>query len=173
MPTPQKRTAVVTEAVRSFSRPFFCLSPPSFFVHKAERVCSNRDAGSTTTRAREGAMDASPVVFRGRRRFEFDFGRRALALHRRVDGFARKTRRAEGHEEKSVRRERLQVFFFFFFFKEARKPPLFLLKTKKDNKTQKRLTLSLSLSLSLSLPGFLPRTNERNTTEKGNGKSKS
>ena len=41
MPT-QKRTAVVTEAVRS-CRPF--LSPPSFFVYKAECVCSNRDAG--------------------------------------------------------------------------------------------------------------------------------
>ena len=47
MPTPQKRTAVVTEAVRFLVgvAPFFCLSPPSFFVYKAERVCSNRDAG--------------------------------------------------------------------------------------------------------------------------------
>ena len=46
MPTPQKRTAVVTEAVRSFSRPFFLsLSSLFFCIHKAERVCSNRDAG--------------------------------------------------------------------------------------------------------------------------------
>jgi len=64
-------------------------------------VCSNRDAGPP---AREGAMDASPAVFRGRRRFEFDFGRRALV---RIDGWTvLPARRAEGNEEKFYPRER-------------------------------------------------------------------
>ena len=101
MPTPQKRTAVVTEAVRFLVgvAPFFCLSPPSFFcIHTAECVRSNRDAGPA--RAREGAMDASPAVFRGRRRFEFDFGRRALV---RIDGWtvlpAKRAARGEGRDE--------------------------------------------------------------------------
>lgn len=59
---------------------------------------SNRDAGPA--RAREGAMDASPAVFRGRRRFEFDFGRRALV---RIDGWtvlpAKRAARGEGRDE--------------------------------------------------------------------------
>jgi hypothetical protein len=49
-------------------------------------------------------MDASPAVFRGRRRFEFDFGRRALV---RIDGWTvLPARRAEGNEEKFYPRER-------------------------------------------------------------------
>ena len=101
MPTPQKRTAVVTEAVRSFSRPFFFVSLLPLFLYTQGGTCvleSRRR--STTTRAREGAMDASPAVFRGRRRFEFDFGRRALV---RIDGWtvlpAKRAARGEGRDE--------------------------------------------------------------------------
>ena len=117
MPT-QKRTAVVTEAVRSFSRPFFLSLLPLFFLYKAECVCSNRDAGPPPP-ARAKAR------WTRRRRFfaEDDVLNSILDDARWVAStggwFCPHLRRAEGHEEKFYPRERLQVF------KEARKPSLF------------------------------------------------
>ena len=91
-------------------------------------MCSNRDAGPP---AREGAMDASPAVFRGRRRFEFDFGRRALV---RIDGWTvLPARRAEGNEEKNFIRGRetslLQVF-------KGPENPLFFVTPKRQQNTK-------------------------------------
>ena len=100
--------------------PFFSLSPPSFFCIQGGTCVLESRRRSTTTRAREGAMDASPAVFRGRRRFEFDFGRRALV---RIDGWtvlpAKRAARKDKTKTNFIRERLLQVF------KEARKPSLF------------------------------------------------
>ena len=88
-----------------FQSPLFFVSPPSFFCIQGGTCVLESRRRSTTTRAREGAMDASPVVFRGRRRFEFDFGRRALV---RIDGWTvlPAKRAARKDTKKKVIRER-------------------------------------------------------------------
>ena len=82
------------------------------------------------SRAREGAMDASPAVFRGRRRFEFDFGRRALV---RIDGWTvlPAKRAARKDTKKNFIRER--------DFRFLRRPenPLFFVKNQKRQQNTK------------------------------------
>ena len=132
MPTPQKRTAVVTEAVRSFSRPFFLSLSSLFFCIQGGTCVLESRRRSTTTRAREGAMDASPAVFRGRRRFEFDFGRRALV---RIDGWT--VLPAKRAVRKDTKKNFIRERDFRFLRRPENPPPLFYVKNQKRQQNTK------------------------------------